>query len=85
MDEIREEGDRISKNFPGNCLYHKRTPLSSGWQSGGAETRVLSSYQRSFRPNWICRELVDVEVMTPAVGEMPDGVSAITLGVLKLA
>jgi hypothetical protein len=30
-------------------------------------------------PNWICREVVDVPVMTPAVGETPVGVRVIRL------
>ena len=28
-------------------------------------------YHRSFNPNWICREVVEVEVITPAVGDGP--------------
>src|SRR5580658_2469943 len=30
------------------------------------------NYQISFRPNWIWRDAVDVDVMTPAVGEIPE-------------
>ena len=28
-------------------------------------------YHNNFSPNWICREVVPVEVMTPPVGEGP--------------
>jgi hypothetical protein len=42
-------------------------------------------YQSSFSPNWICRDVVDVLVITPAVGETPVGVKVIAFGVLKLA
>ena len=30
-----------------------------------------TAYQYNFRPNWTWRELVAVEVMTPAVGDGP--------------
>ena len=42
-------------------------------------------YQSSFRPNWIWREVVDVLVITPAVGETPEGVMTTALGKLKFA
>ena len=42
-------------------------------------------YQRSFSPNWICRDGVEVLVIKPAVGETPAGVKVIAFGVLKLA
>jgi hypothetical protein len=42
-------------------------------------------YQSSFNPNWICRDAVDVLVITPAVGETPVGVKVMAFGVLKLA
>jgi hypothetical protein len=42
-------------------------------------------YQISFNPNWICRDVVDVLLMAPAVPETPEGVNVIRFGVLKLA
>ena len=42
-------------------------------------------YQRSLRPNWIWREVVEVDVITPAVGETPEGVKTTALGRLKFA
>src|ERR1017187_10476517 len=42
-------------------------------------------YQSSLCPNWTCREVVDVLVIRPAVGEVPVGVKTIAFGVLKLA
>ena len=49
-------------------------------------------YQSSLRPNWICREAVEVLVTAPAVGEatpaavaVGPGVNVIRLGVLKFA
>src|ERR1700722_10750775 len=49
--------------------YRKRWPAWPG-----------RCYQRSFRPNWIWREVVAVEVMTPAVGEGPPVAAANTTG-----
>ncbi len=42
-------------------------------------------YQSSFRPNWIWRELVEVDVITPAVGDGPPVAAVYTtgFGVLK--
>jgi hypothetical protein len=34
--------------------------------------------------NWICRDVVEVLVTIPAVGETPEGVKTTRLGVLKL-
>src|ERR1700722_11764685 len=42
-------------------------------------------YQNSLRPNWTWRDVVDVLVITPAVGETPDGVNTTALGRLKFA
>ena len=42
-------------------------------------------YQSSFRPNWTWRDVVDVLVITPAVGETPEGVKTTALGRLKFA
>src|SRR5260370_17587354 len=42
-------------------------------------------YQSNFTPNCICRDVVDVLVITPAVGETPVGVKVRAFGVLKLA
>ncbi len=52
---------------------------------------ALLSYQRSLRPNWIWRAVVEVPVMAPAVPDRPvvlvavGGVKTIRFGVLKLA
>src|SRR6267154_337261 len=49
------------------------------------------NYQRSLRPNWIWREVVEVLVMAPAVPDWPVGLAAvggvktIRFGVLKFA
>jgi|ERR1700757_1882893 hypothetical protein len=43
------------------------------------------TYQISFSPNWIGRDLVDMRVIAPAAPETPEGVNVIRLGVLKLA
>lgn len=44
-----------------------------------------SSYHDNFKPSWIWREVVAVDVITPAVGEGPPVAVAKTtgLGVLK--
>src|SRR6267378_4621072 len=42
-------------------------------------------HQRSLRPNWTWREVVEVLVITPAVGETPEGVKTTALGRLKFA
>ena len=39
-----------------------------------------SAHHSNFSPNWTCRELVEVEVMTPAVGEGPDVAEVNTTG-----
>ena len=31
------------------------------------QDRLGPAYQSSFKPNWICRDVVDVDVITPAV------------------
>jgi hypothetical protein len=43
------------------------------------------SQNSSFNPNWTCRELVEVDVITPAVGDGPDvaEVSTTGFGLLK--
>src|SRR5713101_8895442 len=56
----------------------RRTP---GLQNGDAP--IL--YQSSFTPNWTWRDVVDVLVITPAVGETPEGVNTTALGRLKFA
>jgi hypothetical protein len=40
--------------------------------------------QSSFSPNCTCRAVVDVLVITPAVGETPEGVNTTSLGWLKI-
>ena len=45
----------------------------------------LEGYQSSFRPNCTWRDVVDVLVIAPAVGETPEGVKTIALGRLKFA
>jgi hypothetical protein len=52
--------------------------------NGGYFVRL---YQSSFKPNCICREVVDVEVITPAVGEgtVEADVNTTAFGVPKLA
>jgi hypothetical protein len=42
-------------------------------------------HQSSFRPNWTWRDVVDVLVIAPAVGETPEGVKTTALGRLKFA
>jgi hypothetical protein len=42
-------------------------------------------YQSSFSPNCTWREVVEVLVITPAVGETPEGVKTMALGWLKFA
>ena len=37
-------------------------------QLAGASKSSSPLYQSSFKPNWICRDVVDVAVITPAVG-----------------
>src|SRR5260221_10472766 len=37
-------------------------------------------HQSNFSPNWICRDVVEVEVMTPAVGDGPPVAAAETTG-----
>lgn len=46
-----------------------------------------STYHRSFNPNWTWRELVAVDVITPAVGEGSPVAAAYTtgFGVLRFA
>jgi hypothetical protein len=46
---------------------------------------MLLSHHRSFRPNWIWRGVVEVDVITPAVGEAAEvaDVYTIVFGVLK--
>src|SRR5215831_72678 len=50
-----------------------------------------NTHQRSFKPNWTWRAVVDVLVIAPAVPETPlgfvavGGVNTIRFGVLKLA
>src|SRR5260370_36553862 len=46
---------------------------------------VLVLHQRNLRLNWTWREVVDVLVITPAVGETPEGVKTTALGRLKFA
>ena len=50
-----------------------------------ATITATNSYQYSFSPNWICREVVAVEVITPAVGDGPPvaDVNTTGFGVLK--
>jgi hypothetical protein len=43
-----------------------RIKIKSSISSSGLAS---PAYQSNFRPNWICREVVDVEVITPAVGD----------------
>ncbi len=73
------------KTFLANVFITSESALQVVGRVGGPHKRVLQIYQRSLNPNWICREVVDVLVMTPAVGETPVGVRVIKLGVLKLA
>jgi hypothetical protein len=42
-------------------------------------------HQSNFKPNCTCREVVEVLVIAPAVGETPDGVNTTALGKLKFA
>lgn len=51
----------------------------------GGCARPRQPHQRSLRPNCTCREVLEVLVMAPAVGETPEGVKTTALGRLKLA
>src|SRR5438477_9805880 len=42
-------------------------------------------HQSNFRPDWTWRDVVEVLVMAPAVGETPEGVKTTALGRLKFA
>src|SRR5450432_1173988 len=42
-------------------------------------------YHSSFSPNWTWRDVVDVLVIAPAVGETPEGVNTTALGKLKFS
>jgi hypothetical protein len=47
----------------------------------------FADHHNSFNPNWICLDVVEVDVMTPAVGETPEVAEpkTVVFGVLKLA
>ena len=47
------------------ALVTPRRIDASPWRAGSVQR---FAYQSSFRPNWICRDVVDVDVITPAVG-----------------
>jgi len=58
---------------------------ASGGQAQTDQPAVRSYYQPSFSPNCICREVVNVEVMTPALGEKPpEVVKVVIIGHPKL-
>ena len=40
-------------------------------------------HHSTFAANWICLDVVEVLVITPAVGETPEGVNTTRFGVLK--
>jgi hypothetical protein len=61
------------------------TALFHGFLASRCWARIACLYQSSFNANWICREVVEVLVMTPAVGDTPEGVNTTRFGVLKLA
>src|SRR5271170_2035883 len=42
------------------------------------------NYQSSFNPNWIWRDVVDVLVIWPAVGFIPDGVNVIATKLIPI-
>ena len=46
-------------------MYSYQNTLSGGRNS-------TDSYHNNFSPNWICRDVVDVDVITPAVGAGPE-------------
>src|SRR5215475_4492033 len=71
LQQLLGEASRQSYSPPTFCRVES-------WCAGAA-------YQSSFRPNCTCREVVAVLVMTPAVGEIPDGVKATSFGILKFA
>jgi hypothetical protein len=56
-------------------------------RGGSSDYSVWSEffYHRNLRPNCTWRDVVDVLVMAPAVGETPEGVKTTALGKLKLA
>src|ERR1700732_4090693 len=51
----------------------------------GAWRHLQVSYQSSLRPNCTWRDVVDVLVMAPAVGETPEGGKTTGFGKLKFA
>ena len=60
--------------------------IRPSWRDMGLLQHSAAGYHSSFSPNWICRELVEVDVINPAVGEYPPVAAAYTtgFGVLKL-
>src|SRR6476646_4822766 len=92
-------GVRRNREATRNAGYCGRTGslgLALGFCRRGRQLhrRVLSDarsrrppvcHQSSFSPNCTCREVVVVLVITPSVGETPDGVNTTSLGMLKFA
>lgn len=81
-DPFREAGSRLLKGEIEESIGEK-----SHFEKGIklATITATNSYQYSFSPNWICREVVAVEVITPAVGDGPPvaDVNTTGFGVLK--
>src|SRR6266436_2984679 len=76
------EGVHPTTGGPGwEHLQHPRAKMP--FKSNLGEAPVL--HQSIFKPNWTCRDVVEVLVITPAVGETPEGVKTTALGWLKLA
>lgn len=73
--QLREGGLRwrLRAGIRGITLLQKTTGAkkigNDSIQTPLQNTAAASTHQSSFKPNWTWRDEVDVEVMTPAVGE----------------
>jgi hypothetical protein len=68
--ELERSWDSFAPGRSANGHVTSRSTLERLRQRDRFQRRSQAlPYHSSFRPNWICRDVVDVDVITPAVGD----------------